>query len=80
VKIFRKKLNDRERFYQLAYEDGVLAFTGNCAIREYTGDGYPVGRCWHSLYDDICPRHGLIEMYPDNDDRAVDPQERKFKR
>lgn len=54
--------------------------TGNCPIREHTGDGAYVGRCYFATYDHICPRHGLLEDYPDNDDRAVDPRERRFNR
>jgi hypothetical protein len=79
MKFFKKRKTGREAFYELI-EKEALPFTGNCEIREHTGDGAPVGRCWHSLYDNICPRHGLIEMYPDNDDRAVDPQKRVFER
>lgn len=32
----------------------------NCAIRECTGDGVYVGRCWFTLKDDVCPRHGDV--------------------
>lgn len=80
MKIFKKKKIGKAAFYELAYSQQALPFTGNCEIREHTGDGASVGRCWHSLYDNICPRHGLIEMYPDNDDRAVDPRERMYER
>lgn len=55
-------------------------FTGSCPIREHTGDGHFVGRCDFATYDHICPRHGVLEDYPDNDDRVVDPQKRKFTR
>lgn len=55
-------------------------FTGSCPIREHTGDGHYVGPCEHATYDHICPRHGVLEDYPDNDDRAVDPQRRRFSR
>lgn len=33
----------------------------NCAVREFTGDGVSVGRCWHSLRDGKCPRHGDVQ-------------------
>lgn len=32
----------------------------NCAIREHTADGVPVGRCWHFVRDGQCPRHGDV--------------------
>lgn len=53
-------------------------FTGGCPIREYTGDGAYVGRCEFSTHDGVCPRHGRLSDYPDNDDRAVDPRSRRF--
>jgi hypothetical protein len=34
-------------------------FTGNCLVREFTGDGVSVG-CYHSTYNGICPRHGDV--------------------
>ena len=35
---------------------------GNCALRMYTGDGAPVGRCWHWLGGtDTCPTHGDVK-------------------
>jgi hypothetical protein len=52
-------------------------FTGNCPIREHTGDGHYVGRCDFAHYDNVCPRHGLITDYPNNDDRDV-PVELRF--
>jgi hypothetical protein len=33
----------------------------NCPINERTGDGHLVGRCWHTLKDNVCPRHGDVE-------------------
>lgn len=34
----------------------------SCAINEETGDGTPVGRCWHYVGDDaVCPRHGDVK-------------------
>ena len=51
---------------------------GNCPIREHTGDGAYVGRCEHAIHDGACPRHGLLAMYADNDDREVDPRERRW--
>ncbi len=33
----------------------------NCPIRERTGDGVFVGRCWYYLPDGVtCPRHGDV--------------------
>ena len=67
----------------------VLA--GNCPIREHTGDGAYIGRCDFAIYskyggsrapiviyDEICPRHGLLADYPNLDDRDVDPRYRRF--
>lgn len=35
----------------------------NCPINEKTGDGRPVGRCWHYLPDGkTCPRHGDVSI------------------
>lgn len=39
----------------------------NCAINEVTGDGTPVGRCWHHLPDGkTCPRHGDVSVPQDH--------------
>lgn len=38
-------------------------FSGNCLVREFTGDGVSVGRCYYSTYDGICPRHGDVLKY-----------------
>lgn len=35
----------------------------NCPIRERTGDGVSVGRCWFHCPDGICPRHGDVNKY-----------------
>lgn len=35
-------------------------FTGNCYVRQHTGDGHFVGRCYHSTYNDVCPVHGNV--------------------
>ncbi len=35
-------------------------FPGNCPIRERTGDGISVGRCWHALAGGHCIRHGDV--------------------
>jgi hypothetical protein len=53
-------------------------FTGNCPIREHTADGHYVGRCDFAHYDNVCPRHGLITDYPNNDDRDVPVDQRFF--
>lgn len=52
--------------------------TGNCPVREHTGDGEYVGRCEFACYDGICPRHGLLSAYSSNDDREVAVNERVF--
>ena len=54
-------------------------FTGNCEIREHTGDGYYVGRCDFATYDGYCPRHGSLPDYPHKDDREVDVRRRRHK-
>lgn len=51
--------------------------TGNCPIREHTGDGVYVGRCDFAVYDGFCPRHGALEDYPTFDDREVHPDDRR---
>mgnify|MGYP000982489153 CR=1 FL=1 len=39
-----------------------ILFNRNCPIRERTGDGRSVGRCWHYVGDELrCPRHGNVE-------------------
>lgn len=32
-----------------------------CAVREYTADGVCVGRCWYTVVNGICPRHGNVK-------------------
>lgn len=34
----------------------------NCAVREYTANGVSVGRCWHFVPNDMCPRHGDVSV------------------
>lgn len=53
-------------------------FTGSCPIREHTGDGHYVGRCDFATHDGVCPRHGMLSDYPDNDDREVEVRNRRF--
>lgn len=55
---------------------GIL--TGNCPIREHAGDGVYVGRCDFACYDDVCPRHGRVSIYPKLDDRDVAVADRDF--
>lgn len=31
-----------------------------CPVREHTADGFPVGRCWHTLSKGNCPIHGNV--------------------
>lgn len=52
--------------------------TGNCPIREHTGDGAYVGRCCFACYDGVCPRHGVTADYPNNDDRDVRIEDRRY--
>lgn len=61
-----------------ARRERVAASLTNCPIREHTGDGAYVGRCDFAAYDDVCPRHGRISMYPTRDDREVHPRDRDF--
>ena len=56
---------------------GTGALTGNCPIREHTGDGAYVGRCDYACYDGVCPRHGVLEDYQHNDDREVRVEDRR---
>jgi hypothetical protein len=53
-------------------------FTGSCSIREHAGDGAYIGRCDFATYGGVCPRHGRLSDYPENDDRAVRPEDRRF--
>ena len=57
-------------------------FPNNCAIRERTGDGVNVGRCYFNLEDnDICPRHGdvhsLMEEFRKTGNLQEDPRYRR---
>lgn len=38
-------------------------FENNCPIRERTGDGVAVGRCWFHCPNGVCPRHGDVTKY-----------------
>lgn len=41
--------------------DGVPVINpDSCPIRERTGDGVSVGRCWSYCKDGVCPRHGDV--------------------
>lgn len=55
------------------------ALTGICPIREHTADGKYVGPCHSACYGGICPRHGRLSDYVNNDDREIDPPDRNFK-
>lgn len=57
-------------------EERVL--TGNCPIREHSGDGDYVGRCEFACYNYICPRHGRLADYLIGDDREVAVADRRF--
>ena len=52
-------------------------FTGTCPIREHTADGAYVGRCEFACCGGVCPRHGLLSDYPNNDDREVAHADRR---
>jgi hypothetical protein len=38
-------------------------FTGNCMVRQHTGDMYYVGRCYHSTYNGVCHLHGDVSGF-----------------
>lgn len=78
--MLRDRIARRWRTRTRFYEPWVGERTGNCPIREHTGDEAYVGRCDFMTYDRICPRHGCLDDYPDNDDRAVAPRNRRFER
>lgn len=41
--------------------DLILLRPKNCAVRQYTADGVPVGRCWYYVGEDnVCPIHGDV--------------------
>jgi hypothetical protein len=55
------------------------AFTGSCPVRQHTGDGNYVGRCYHSTYNGRCHLHGDVSRFlgespdlTDADDRLID--------
>jgi hypothetical protein len=48
-------------------DDPPIEFTGNCLVRQHTGDGYYVGRCWHSTYNGSCHLHGDVTEWLDGD-------------
>jgi hypothetical protein len=37
-----------------------------CAVREYTADAKPAGRCWFHLEGNRCPRHGDVSKVQEN--------------
>ena len=51
----------------------------NCAVRERTGDGVSVGRCWFHAPDDVCPRHGDVSevqsVFRETGSLGEDPRE-----
>lgn len=53
-------------------------FTGTCPVRQHTGDGHYVGRCYHSTYGGRCHVHGDVSRWlvdgadlTDADDRTI---------
>lgn len=51
-----------DRFRKKA-EPEPKVFTGNCMVRQHTGDGVYVGRCYHSTYNGRCHLHGDVSTY-----------------
>lgn len=47
----------------LKQRDEDYPYTGSCPVREKTGDGAPVGRCWFATYGEYCPRHGKLSNF-----------------
>ncbi len=46
-------------------------FTGTCPVRQHTGDGHYVGRCYHSTYGGHCHLHGDVSRFlPEGADLA----------
>lgn len=43
-------------------ESMAIPFGNNCPIIEQTADGVTCGRCWHSLQNDNCIRHGDVSV------------------
>ena len=43
-------------------------FTGNCLVRQHTGDGVYVGRCYYSTYNNVCHLHGDVSEWLELDD------------
>jgi hypothetical protein len=60
----------------LQESDGEL--TGSCPIREHAGDGAYIGRCDFATHGFVCPRHGYLKDYPNNDDRDVAVADRRL--
>ncbi len=71
--MFRRLFSSRA-----ATPEPAPALTGNCPIREHTGDGHYVGPCEFACYENVCPRHGRLADYPTNDDREVAVADRDF--
>jgi hypothetical protein len=53
-------------------------FTGNCPVRQHTGDGAFVGRCWHSTYGGVCPLHGDVSGWLEDDADLTDADDRRL--
>jgi hypothetical protein len=55
----------------------------NCAVRERTGDGVSVGRCWFHTDEDndilTCPRHGDVteiqKLFSETGELGEDPRD-----
>ena len=57
------------RFTKIGFKREVpnFALTGNCRVREHTGDGAYVGLCYFATYEGYCPRHGDVRAFVNED-------------
>lgn len=55
-------------------------FTGNCPVRQHTGDGAYVGRCDHSTYGGRCHLHGDVTLWLVDGADLTDADDRKIPR
>ncbi len=53
-------------------------FTGTCPVRQHTGDGHYVGRCYHSTYGGKCHLHGDVSRFPVDGADLADADDRKL--
>lgn len=55
--MFRRKTNQQRAWERKG------TFTGTCPVRQHTGDGDYVGRCYHSTYNGVCYLHGDVSQW-----------------